>query len=402
MALQLLVSGEPDVRRARRTLAILVPISFLSAGGWATTMSFLSSFAASEFNVGILSAALIMVAVHAGSFTLGGALALRVINRWGSRTAYSAGVGLMALYLAILGLSQNLVLGIPFGLLGGIGLAMHWTGLQNYMLEIAPAHHRGLVSGTLSFVVIGSVGATGLALGFITGDGGFARFVAVAGSMVLISFLLSLAVLPDPGARSGARAPGNVFAGLRDPNLRNMTFVRSAHAAAYALFNLMAGPRLYEVGGGLEYVGLLTFAGSMAGGLAQLVVGRLSDLFGRSGLLIFLLALTILACVSFIFLDNVYLMLLVTSLHWFAQMGFQTLFVPLGDDLARPGQSAQAMALQTVAYSFGLVAGALYVGVLSATPWPNAGFLVTAALLALAAPSAFRLRAALAAVAAQR
>ena len=383
-------------RRALRTMALLLPISFLAAGGWATTMSFLSSFAATEFDVGILSAALIMMAVHAGSFIAGGALALQVINRWGSKAAYTSGMGIMAVYLAILGLTQNLILGIPFGLLGGLGLAMHWTGFQNYVLEIAPPKHRGLVSGVASFILIGSVGVTGLVLGFVTGDGGFARFVAISGTMVGVAFVLAIAFLPNLGVSAGKRPPGNVFAGLRDRNLRQMTYVRSAQAAAYALFNLMAGPRLYEVGGGLEFVGLLAFAGSMAGGVAQLVVGRLSDVLGRTGLLFLLLALTILSCVSFIMLDNVYLLLLVTSLHWFAQMGFQTVLVPLGGDLSPPGRSANAMALQTVAFSFGLVGGALYVGLFSASPWPDAGFLVTAALLALAVPAVFKLRAAVA------
>lgn len=391
-----------SARSARRSIALLAPITFLAAGGWATTMSFLSSFAATEFDVGILSAALIMIAVHGGSFTVGGALALQVVNRWGSKVSYVLGMGLMAAYLAFLGLTQNLILGIPFGLVGGLGLAMHWTGLQNYVLEVAPPRHRGLVSGTVSFVLFGSIGVTGLVLGYVTGEGGFARFMAISGSMMAVAFLLSLKLLPNLGARAGVRPPGNVFAGLRDPNLRQMSYVRTAHAAAYVLFNLMAGPRLYEAGGGLEYVGLLAFAGSMAGGVAQLMVGWLSDLFGRAGLLMALLALTILSCISFIFLDNVYLLLAVTSLHWFAQSAFQTVLVPLGGDLAPPGQSANAMALQTVAFSFGLVAGAFYVGLFSITPWPEASFVLTAVLLATVIPPALRLRAALAGTAALR
>ncbi len=400
--MQRLAGPAPSARSVRRTILLLTPLTFLAAGGWATTMSFLSSFAATEFDVGILSAALIMIAVHGGSFTMGGALALQVINRWGSKASYVAGMGLMAAYLAFLGLTQNLILGIPFGLIGGLGLAMHWTGLQNYILEIAPPQHRGLVAGTVSFILFGSVGITGLVLGFVTGEGGFARFTAISGSMMVVAFLLSLKVLPNLGVGKGVRPPGNVFAGLRNPNLRQMSYVRSAHAAAYALFNLMAGPRLFEAGGGLEYVGLLAFAGSMAGGVAQLVVGRLSDLFGRTGLLLMLLGLTILSCISFIFLDNVYLLLSVTSLHWFAQSAFQTVLVPLGGDLSPPGQSANAMALQTVAFSFGLVGGALYTGLLSATPLPEAGFVLTAVLMAMVIPAAFKLRAAVAAMAARQ
>lgn len=154
----------------------------------------------------------------------------------------------------------------------------------------------------------------------------------------------------------------------------------------------MAGPRLLEVGGGLEYVGYLAFGGSIAGGIAQLLVGYLSDLFGRTGLLYLLLAISITACLTFIMADNVYLLLLITSLHWFSQFAFQTVLVPLGGDLSPPGQTANAMGLLTIAYSFGLVAGGAYVGLLSFSPWPNAGFIITAILLALAIPAVFRLR----------
>ncbi len=374
----------------------LLLVTFLATGSWMTTLSFLSSFAAKEFDVGIWSAALIMIGVHTGSFTIGGALSLRVVNRWGSKVSYCAGIGTLALYMAVLGLTQNFILAIPLGLVAGLGLAMHWTGFQNYVIEVAPVQHRGLVSGTVSFVMVGAIGISGLVLGFATGDGGFARFIAITGSMVGVAFVLALLFLPNLGTATGAAPSGNIFAGLRDPNLRRMTYVRSAHAAAYVLFNLMAGPRLYEVGGGLEFVGLLAFAGSMAGGVAQLVIGRLSDLFGRTGLLYFLLGLAILACISFPLADNIYALLLITSLHWFTQTGFQTVLVALGGDLSPPGQSANAMALQTVSFSLGIVGGSLYVGLLSTTAWPNSGFLITAALLAAAVFAVYRMQASLA------
>lgn len=378
-----------------RTIAPLLLVAFLATGSWMTVLSFLSSFAAKEFEVGIWSAALIMIAVHTGSFTVGGALSLRVVNRWGSKITYSAGIGILALYTVFLGLTQNFTLGIPLGLVAGLGLAMHWTGFQNYVVEVAPVEHRGLVSGAVSLVVVVGIGLFGLVLGFVTGDGGFARFAAITGSMVGMAFVVALKFLPNLGASVAAHG-GSFLAGFRDPNLRRMTYVRSAHAAAYALFTLMAGPRLYEVGGGLEYVGVLVFAGSMAGGVAQLVIGRLSDLLGRTGVLYFLLALSVLLCFAFPLADNIYLLLLISSVNWFAQIAFQTLLVALGGDLSPRGQTANAMALLTASFSFGIVGGSLYVGLFSTTDWPNSGFFITAALLAAVIPAVYRMRAALA------
>ena len=378
-----------------RTIAPLLLVAFLATGSWMTVLSFLSSFAAKEFDVGIWSAALIMIAVHTGSFTVGGALSLKVVGRWGSKVTYAAGIGILALYTVFLGATQNFILGIPLGLVAGLGLALHWTGFQNYVVEVAPVRHRGLVSSTASFVVVVGIGLFGIVLGFATGDGGFARFAAVTGSMVAVAFVVALKFLPNLGMAATAHG-GSFLAGFRDPNLRRMTYVRSIHAAAYALFTLMAGPRLYEVGGGLEYVGLLVFAGSIAGGLAQLVVGRLSDLLGRTGVLYFLLAMSALLCIGFPLTGNIYLLLLISSLNWFAQMAFQAMLVALGGDLSPRGQTANAMALLTASFSFGIVGGSLYVGFYSTTDWPDTGFFITAALLAAAMVAVYRMRAALA------
>ena len=378
-----------------RTIAPLLLVAFLATGSWMTVLSFLSSFAAKEFDVGIWSAALIMIAVHTGSFTVGGALSLKVVGRWGSKVTYAAGIGILVLYTVFLGATQNFILGIPLGLVAGLGLALHWTGFQNYVVEVAPVRHRGLVSSTASFVVVVGIGLFGIVLGFATGDGGFARFAAVTGSMVAVAFVVALKFLPNLGMAATAHG-GSFLAGFRDPNLRRMTYVRSIHAAAYALFTLMAGPRLYEVGGGLEYVGLLVFAGSIAGGLAQLVVGRLSDLLGRTGVLYFLLAMSALLCIGFPLTGNIYLLLLISSLNWFAQMAFQAMLVALGGDLSPRGQTANAMALLTASFSFGIVGGSLYVGFFSTTDWPETGFFITAALLAAAMVAVYRMRAALA------
>lgn len=378
-----------------RRIAPLLLVAFLATGTWMTVLSFLSSFAAKEFNVGIWSAALIMIAIHTGSFTVGGALSLKVVSRWGSKVAYAAGIGILAAYTVVLGTTQNFTLGIPLGLVAGLGLAMHWTGFQNYVVEVAPAQHRGLVSGAASFVVVVGIGLCGLALGFVTGDGGFTRFAVIAGAMVGLAFVVALRFLPNLGPAATAHG-GSFLAAFRDPNLRRMTYVRSVHAAAYALFTLMAGPRLYEVGGGLEYVGVLVFAGSIAGGVAQLVVGRMSDLLGRTGVLYFLLVLSGVLCVAFPLAGNIYLLLLISSLNWFAQIAFQTLLIALGGDLSPRGQTANAMALLTASFSFGIVGGSLYVGLFSVTDWPNGGFFVTAGLLAATVAAVYRMRAALA------
>lgn len=207
-----------------RALLPLLCISGLAAAGWMTSMSFLSSLLASQFEAGIWSAALIMIAVHTGSFTLGGWVSLRVINRWGSKASYVAGIAILGLYLGFLGATENFLVAVPLGFLAGFGLAMHWTGMQSYTLEIAPPKHRGTISGSVSFVIVGSAGVTGLVLGLVTGDGGFVRFISIAASMVGLAFVLALLFLPRTERKITRSSSGPVYAALKDPSLRRMAY----------------------------------------------------------------------------------------------------------------------------------------------------------------------------------
>ena len=141
----------------------------------------------------------------------------------------------------------------------------------------------------------------------------------------------------------------------------------------------------------------------MAGGVAQLVVGRLSDLFGRTGLLLMLLGLTILSCISFIFLDNVYLLLSVTSLHWFAPECLpDPSWCPWAGTSPRPGRAPTRWRCRRSPFPSAWWAGRSTTGLLSATPLPEAGFVLTAVLMAMVIPAAFKLRAAVAAMAARQ
>lgn len=124
----------------------------------------------------------------------------------------------------------------------------------------------------------------------------------------------------------------------------------------------------------------------------------MSDLLGRTGVLYFLLITSVFLCVGFPLVNNIYLLLLISSLNWFAQTAFQSMMVALGGDISPRGQTANAMALLTASFSFGIVGGSLYVGLFSTTDWPNTGFFVTAVLLAAATVAVYRMRAGLARV----
>ena len=156
--------------------------------------------------------------------------------------------------------------------------------------------------------------------------------------------------------------------------------IRLTSSLSFAVFNLLAGPKLVDAGGGLESVGLFVFGGAVAGGLAQLVIGGLSDRLGRRRLLAFSTLVAVGSALLFGFGEAIPLLLVASSLHWFAQSAFQTLLVALSGDISPPGETGRVMALQTSAFSAGMVIGAPIAGLL-ATVSVLAAFILTAGFL---------------------
>lgn len=144
-----------------------------------------------------------------------------------------------------------------------------------------------------------------------------------------------------------------------------MFIIRGIGAMSYVVFNLLAGPRLYDVGGGLEFVGYFLLGGSIAGGVAQIALGRLSDLLGRSRLFGLVIMLAGISSLGFAFSEDIVFLLTFSSLHWFAQSAYQTLGVAMGGDASDKHELGTMNALLTVCYSIGLATGALISGLLS-------------------------------------
>ena len=144
-----------------------------------------------------------------------------------------------------------------------------------------------------------------------------------------------------------------------------MFLIRGVGAMSYAVFNLLAGPRLYDVGGGLEFVGMFLLGGSIAGGIAQIALGRLSDVLGRSRLFGIVIMLAGLSSLGFALSEQILFLLFFSSLHWFAQSAYQTLGVAMGGDASDQNELGTMNALLTACYSVGLASGALLSGLLS-------------------------------------
>ncbi len=379
----------------------------LGVAGWMPTNSFLSVFMRDELGGSVMWAAYLVIGMHTGGATLG-LTAASFIRRFGSKATFTVGLAGQGGFLIALTTLPDVRWAIPLGPLAGVFLAYHWTGLSAYLIEVAPRQRRGMASGIASLVVVLSPGISGLILGYLAAERGFILFAISASILLILATLVSLFALPrlrapdlvpigcprehrlgwpvrrvvrvvEPIRRSTLGAFGVL---LRDRVILLSMIVRLTSSLSFAVFNLLAGPKLIDAGGGLESVGLFVFGGAVAGGLAQLLVGGLSDRLGRRHLLAFSTLVAIGSAFLFGFAESIPLLLIASSLHWFTQSAFQTLLVALFGDISPPGETGRVMALQTSAFSLGMVIGAPIAGIL-ATVSVLAAFILTAGFLAL-------------------
>lgn len=352
------------------------------------TNSFLSVFIRDEFGKSILFASFITMGIHIGGASVGLTAGLWV-QRFGSKSTFVIGIFGQLLFMAALGLIPNVLWIIPLSPIAGIFLAYHWTGMQAYLIEVAPERHRGLASGIGSFVIMLSPGIAGLFLSQLAIRGGFHLFVLAAGCLIGAGFLLSLFALPKLAQISNLRLQTANKTSVEDPQARDQRksssfpppvsfkmlltkrivklalVIRLSSAFSFAAFNMLAGPKLIDAGGGFDTLGLFVFGGAVAGGMAQVLIGTMSDRFGRLKLLAVTAVLGIVACLTFGSADSIPILLLASSLHWFCQSAFQTLLVAFTGDISSQGELGKQMSLQTSAFSLGMVFGALVAGVLA-------------------------------------
>ena len=114
--------------------------------------------------------------------------------------------------------------------------------------------------------------------------------------------------------------------------------------------------------------------------MAQVLVGSLSDRYGRRRLLAAAAMIAVGSSILFGLAGTITVLLVASSLHWFSQSAFQTLLVALVGDIVPSNELGRAMTLQTSSFSVGMFSGALIAGLLS-TVSITIAFLVTAGLV---------------------
>ena len=326
----------------------------------------------------MLGAAALLMAIQGGTATLGLVSGLWM-HRAGSRWTYALGLAGMTAFLIVMTTAAGAVVVLAAAPFLGVALALHWSGAQTYVLEVAPPASRGLATGIMSFAIIAAPGLAGLVFGLIAESAGLRAMTGVAGGMIGAALLLVAFFLPSTTRRQRgpSRSAGDVFHALRTRPALAMVAARAGTTVAFGVVVLLTGPKLVAAGGDLRSVGLFTLVSALGGAASQIGIGRLSDAIGRTAIFAISLVVGAAAAVGFALADDVVALLALSGVIYLAFGTHQTVLPAIAGDISRPGQVGTMMTLQTSAFALGVIIGAGATAALAATA-PNAAFYVGA------------------------
>jgi len=350
----------------------------IGVAAWLPVNNFLSLFVRDELGGDMLGAALLLISIQGGTATLGLVSGLWM-HRFGSRWTYALGLAGMTAFLIVMTSATGagaVLIAAPFL---GVALALHWSGSQTYVLEVAPPASRGLATGIMSFAIIAAPGIAGIAFGQIAEGAGFRVMTGVAGGMIAVAFLLAALFLPSttPRQRGPSRSAGDVIKALREIPALAMVAARAGTTVAFGAVVLLTGPKLVAAGGDLGSVGLFTLVSALGGAVSQIGIGRLSDAIGRTAIFAISLVVGAAAAVGFALANDVVALLALSGVIYLAFGTHQTVLPAIAGDISRPGQVGTMMTLQTSAFALGVIIGAGATAALASTA-PNAAFYVGA------------------------
>jgi len=311
--------------------------SFLFSGSMLLLLAVLPLYVTQELH-GSASQVGLVAGVFTAAAVLARPLSGRLVDEWSRKAGLSLGAFLFALspILFAWATSVPMLLGIRF--VHGIGIAAYTTGAGTLVADISPPNRRGEAMGYFG-VALNLAMAIGPALGaLLLPTLGFARLFWLSAAVAGGSFLLTLR--------------------LREPH-RTPQHERIPLVSREALFPaLVMVSTTVTFGAVVSFLPLLVFAKNLGNPglfftvysvgliISRAGAGKLSDLFGRTvvilpGMMLIAAAMGVLA-----FTDSLSHLLIAAVLHGFGYGGVQPTLLALVVDRASP--RARGVALATV------------------------------------------------------
>lgn len=387
------MTAAPPIHRPRERLApelwVLIGSAFLIAIGFGLVAPVLPQFAKS-FDVGIAAASAIVsvfALVRLAFAPAGGAL----INRFGERRTYLAGLGVVVFSSVLCGIAWDYPSLLLFRGIGGIGSVMFTVSSMGLLVRLAPPEQRGRTSslygssflvGNIAGPIVGSaLSGLGLRMPFFI----YAVLVGIALVVVMVFMRRDPAVTSDGG---GQRPRMTLAEALASSGYKPLLLTGAATGWAnfgvrVALLPLMAAA-VPTIGVAAAGIALTLFAAGNA--LAQQFTGRLTDKLGRVPLLVFGLLFSAAATLPFGWSTT-----LVAFLGLSAVAGIGAAFVVpasqalLADIIGNDRIGGQALSTYSMAQDLGTIAGTLLAGVVAQVFGFGWAFASTGAVLLMAA-----------------
>jgi MFS transporter, ACDE family, multidrug resistance protein len=344
---------------------------------------------ARNFGVSI-SAATFVITAFALMRLLSAPVSGVLVQRLGERRIYLTGLLIVALSTGACAFAQSYWQLLLFRSLGGLGSAMFTVSSLGLMIRIAPPDARGRVAGLFSSAfLLGSVG--GPVLGSLTAGFGLAMPFVIYGVALLIAaavvfFALRHSSLAAPAVHTEPAV--TVRVALRNRAYRSALF--SNFATGWSVFGLRIAlvplfvSEVLHRGAGISGLALATFAiGNVS---AVIPSGYLSDRVGRRVLLIAGLTVSGVATIVVGFADSLPLFLAGAYVAGAAAGMFTSpQQAAVADIIGNKSRGGTAVATFQMMSDFGAILGSLAVGQIAQHLTFGTAFVVSGAILLVAA-----------------
>ena len=275
--------------RLPREIWVLVAAGFVIALGFGLIAPIIPQYAAS-FNVSLALASSV-VSIFAFSRLAFAPLSGRIVDRFGSRTAYVVGTTLVGVTTGAMAVATQFWHLLALRGIAGIGSTMFTVSAMGLIVRLAPSHMRGrasslyatsfLVGNILGPVVGAALTVLGMRLPFLIY--GISVLVAAA----IVYFLLDAQTIYS-AEHTNSAPPMGFREAIAHPSFQSNLVSGFANGwsnigARVAILPLFAAATFHQ-GGAVAGIALATFAGGNA--TAQLFAGRLSDTVGRKPLIL--------------------------------------------------------------------------------------------------------------------
>ncbi|ORA21238.1 MFS transporter [Mycobacterium aquaticum] len=367
---------------------VLIAANAVIALGYGVVAPVLPAYAR-HFGVSISAATFVITAFALMRLTFAPASGL-LIQRLGERRVYVNGLLIVALSTGACAFAQTYWQLLLFRSLGGIGSTMFFVSALGLMIRISPPDARGRVAGMFSSAfLVGSVG--GPVLGSLTAGLGlsvpfliYGGALLVAAAVVFISLRHSslAAPAPDDGPKVSVRTALRNRA-YRAALLSNFATGWSAFGLRIALVPLFI-TEVFHRGAGVAGLALATFAiGNVS---AVIPSGHLSDRVGRRLLLIVGLTSAGISTMLVGFTDGLTLFLVSAFVAGFSTGIFSApQQAAVADIIGSKARGGTAVATFQMMSDVGSIGGSLLVGMIAQHLSFSWAFVVSGAILLLAA-----------------